>query len=55
LPGGEAWAPAYLSLPPGAAASYVDAFTGMRLEAKGRRLALAPSFALLPVAVLVEG
>ncbi|HXU57226.1 MAG TPA: malto-oligosyltrehalose synthase, partial [Verrucomicrobiae bacterium] len=54
LPGGAAWASAHLSLPRGAPAAYIDAFTGTRIEAKGRRLALGPSFALLPVAVLVD-
>ena len=51
---GEAWASAHLSLPPGAPTSYSDALTGMRIEAKGRRLALGPLFTLLPVAVLVD-
>ena len=54
LPGGKAWASTHLSLPPGAPTSYIDAFTGTRIEAKDRRLALAPLFALLPVAVLVD-
>jgi maltooligosyltrehalose synthase len=54
LPGGEAWASAHLSLPPGAPTSYTELFTGTRLEAKDRRLALAPLFGLLPVTVLVD-
>ncbi|HSY85833.1 MAG TPA: malto-oligosyltrehalose synthase [Verrucomicrobiae bacterium] len=54
LPGGAAWGSTHLTLPPDAPTSYIDLFTGTRIEAKGRRLALAPLFALLPVAVLVD-
>jgi maltooligosyltrehalose synthase len=54
LPDGRAWASAHLSLPPGAPTRYIDLFTGMRIEAKGRRLALGAVFALLPAAVLVD-
>jgi maltooligosyltrehalose synthase len=54
LPGGKAWASAHISLPPGMPTSYIDLFTGTRVEVKGRRLALGSLFALMPLAVLVE-
>ncbi len=56
--GPEAWGETWVRLPPGAADSYTDRFSGRRLEAplhEGRRtLRLADVLAVFPVALLVS-